>query len=128
MPRDSAHSNALPDRPIFVGDPTEWRANILSYGQPKLPVATTQARSIATAVFRAAAVWNEMFWSPLEFQILNWAVLFDRPDITEWLTIDLAERAVDEHFRQSLTGQMLPGHVIQRAAVLRLEEEAQHGA
>ncbi|WP_454199532.1 hypothetical protein [Nocardia sp. Marseille-Q1738] len=127
MPRDSAHGNALPDRPIFVGDPAEWQANILSWGQPKLPVVTTQSRAIAAAVFRAAAVWNEMFWSPMDFQVLNWAVLFDRPDM-EWLTIDLAERAVNEHFRQSITGQMLPGHVIQRAAVLRLEEEVQHGA
>ncbi|WP_280186247.1 MULTISPECIES: hypothetical protein [Nocardia] len=125
MPGDSARNNALPDRPIFVGYPTEWQANILSYGQPKLPVATTQARAIATAVFRAAAVWNEMFWSPLEFQILNWAVLFDRSDIAEWLTIDLAECAVNKHFRQSITGQMLPAHVINGAAVLLLEREVQ---
>lgn len=127
MPRDSWYSNALPDRPIFVGDAAEWHANILALGPPRLPTVSARARAVSMAVFHAAAVWHQMFWSPIEFQLLSWAQLFDQPGM-EWLTIDLAERAVNEFFRQSITGYMLPGHVVQGAAVLLLEEEAQRGA
>lgn len=114
----------LPSKPIFVGDPAEWRANILAYGMPLTRPVSPRAHAIAVAVFRAAAVWNQMFWAPADFQVSVWAELFDRPDL-DWLTIDLAERAVNEHFRAAIVGHMVPGHVIQRAAVLLLEQEAQ---
>jgi uncharacterized membrane protein len=109
----------LPERPIFRGDPADWHRNILAYGPLEIPAVTSEAVAIATAVFYAAANWSEMFRSPLKIQLYMWAHLFE--DFTDWLTIDLAERAVHAHFRQSITGHMLPAHVINGAAILKLE-------
>jgi hypothetical protein len=110
-------------RPIFRGDPKAWQRDILAFGHlPELPPVTAQAWSVATAVFYAAADWSEMFASPMPFQIHMWAHVFECSESTDWLTVDLAERAVHAHFRQSITGHMLPAHVIQGAAILKLQE------
>ncbi|MEV0031401.1 hypothetical protein [Nocardia sp. NPDC050793] len=115
-----ANQSDHPSRPIFRGDPGEWARGILAWGAPpELEPVTARARAVAVAVFYAAADWSQIFGAPVEFQIHAWAVIFDRFD---WLTVDLAERAVHAHFRESITGQMLPAHVIQGAAVLKLEE------
>lgn len=118
--------DVLPDQPIFRGNARDWHARILAYGLPPLPEVSLRARAIAIAVFRAASVWHQMFWSPLDFQIASWAQMFDGDEMS-WLTVNLAEHAVNDHFRQSITGQMLPAHVTHGAAVLLLEQEAQHG-
>jgi hypothetical protein len=111
-----------PREPIFRGNPADWQNQILQFGRlPELPPVTTQAWAVATAVFYAAADWSVLFRSPLPFQIHVWAHAFDHTG--DWLTVDLAERAVHAHFRQSITGHMLPAHVINGAAVLKLEQE-----
>ncbi|WP_280482233.1 hypothetical protein [Nocardia cyriacigeorgica] len=113
----------VPDRPIFTGDPREWLAGLPVAGIDFPPV-TTRALAVATAVFHAASYWNQMFWSPTELQLFAWAQIFDcgPSGCKEWLTVDLAERAVHAHFRESITGHMLPAHVLHEAAILKLEE------
>ncbi|MFE3081805.1 hypothetical protein [Nocardia tengchongensis] len=111
----------FPPDPIFRGDPKDWQNAILSYGTPtETPPVSAKARAIAAAVFYAAAQWNEMFSAPASYQIHAWALLFDSPKF-DWLTIDLAERAVHAYFRTAIVGHMLPGHVLNGAAVLALE-------
>lgn len=112
-----------PREPIFRGDPTAWQQDILAFGPMELPPVTAQAWSVATAVFYAAADWSEMFRSPIPLQIHMWAHVFECSESTDWLTVELAERAVHAHFRQSITGHILPAHVISGAAVLKLEQE-----
>lgn len=124
--------NQPPPEPIWRGDHHAWHRSILSYGVPPLPKEpiSSRARAVAVTVFHAASYWNSLFCAPLECQIQNWAVLFDSSHRgqMEWLTVDLAERAVHAYFRESITGRLLPACVIQGAAILRLEAEAQHGA
>lgn len=112
-----------PKQPIFRGNPEDWQESILRWGAPpELPAVTSHALACSTAVFYAAADWCEMFRAPSPYQIQSWAHSFDRSGAVSWMSVDLAERAVHDHFSTAITGHMLPGHVIQRAAVLKLEE------
>lgn len=77
-----------------------------------------QARAVATAVFYTAASYNTAYVAPLPIQIYTWAQTFD----CDWLTVDLAVRAVEEHFAESEDGRLLPSHVLRKAAVLKLTE------
>lgn len=111
-----------PARPIFRDTPGRWQRELLAWGPPpEMDPVTPQARAIAVAVFYAAAEWSETYWRPVEFQICIWAHAFESATDAGWLTVDLAERAVHAHMRESLLGHLLPAHVIQGAAVLKLE-------
>lgn len=99
----------LPDRPIFVGDPADWHNSISGTDLRLVPVVG-RALAVATAVFHAASYWSQMFWAPTKLQLYVWAQAFDcgPSGCMDWLTVDLAERAVHAHFRESITGFMLP--------------------
>ncbi|WP_143876087.1 hypothetical protein [Nocardia fluminea] len=121
----------MPGSPIFGqrADADAWATAANSCPLNTFTPISDHARAVAVAVFRAAAVWKYGFWAPTEAHILAWGGLFDsspRRDMS-WLTVDLAERAVTEHFRTSVTGWFLPADVLRGAALLRLEQEAQRG-
>lgn len=112
-----------PSRPIFRDTPGRWAQEILSTGSfPEIPAVSERAWSIAVAVFYAAGNWSETYQAPADFQIHAWAHLFEHAHCLEWLTVDLAERAVHAYFRESITGHLLPAHVIQGAAIIKLEQ------
>ncbi|WP_343466373.1 hypothetical protein AAI421_14560 [Rhodococcus aetherivorans] len=120
--------------PRWRDDDRAWKNNILSFMDmaahmrssaraDEQPVSD-RARAVAVAVFYTAANHNTVFRAPLPTQIHAWAQTFDCDEsgCREWLTVDLATRAVDAHFSESTDGRMLPAHVLRKAAVLKLEE------
>ncbi|WP_280412654.1 hypothetical protein [Nocardia asiatica] len=134
IPRDQPEQvdpYQAPPQPIWRDDTRQWQRNIVDLHQAcarlgggaiaREPKASAYARAIATAVFYTASQWHESFQAPIETQINVWASAFEYGGVKEWLTIDLAVRAVHAHFRQSITGYMLPSHAIQAAALLKLE-------
>lgn len=118
-------------QPKWAGDHQEWKRNIRSWGaDPHITPVTQRAQAVATIVFHAAADYNTLYVAPLPEQLNAWAAVFDctARDCMDWLTVDLAERAVREFFAHSTDGRLMPAHVIQKAAVIRLEDEVNHGA
>jgi hypothetical protein len=110
-----------PSEPIWRGDHEAWKRDITVFGEPHLPVdqpTTHHGRAIAIAVFYRAANWNTLFLAPLDLQIWAWARVLD----LDWLSVDLAERAVDKHFEAEVLGWMMPFDVIANATYLLLEE------
>ena len=131
MPEDPYQS---PPQPIFGDSSRHWQKGILEtqaigerltgHRASRTPRASARARAIATAVFYTASEWHRAFEAPLDTQIDTWGSVFEHGDNTDWLTIDLAVRAVHAHFRQSILGHMLPAHVLHQAAIIKLEQEA----
>lgn len=116
-------SDNLPERPIFIGGGPEWRKAVLDSREYwTFKPIPAEAQLIATAVFRAAALWADRFADQTEMHIHTWAEVFARH--LDWLTVDLAERGVHAHMRQSITGWLVVGHVLKQAALLRAEQEA----
>ncbi|MGY1946684.1 hypothetical protein [Nocardia asiatica] len=112
----------VPPKPIFRDTPGRWGRDILNWGgEPELRPVTTVATALATTTFYTAGHWSETFQAPTEFLINSWAHLFEFAGADQWMTLDLVERAVNAHFRQSITGRMLPADVIHGAAILKLE-------
>ena len=112
-----------PSEPIWRGDHTEWTRAILWLGVGNLhrpPPISDQARAVALAVFHRAADWNTLYRAPHELTIHMWGCVLDNG----WLTIDLAERAVDQHFESDLIGRMMPFHILSNATLIKLAEGA----
>lgn len=117
------------DEPKWHGDHQEWKRNIRSLqslsetARPYFEPVSARAQAVAVAVFHAAGDYNSLYWSPLPEQLNAWAAIFDcnERDCRDWLTVELADRAVREHFSESIDGRIMPAHVLQRVAVLHLE-------
>jgi hypothetical protein len=111
-----------PNEPIWRGDHEDWKRSLLSFGEPSSDLYGTlvsdHGRAVAIAVFHRAADWNSIYRAPHPYQIHLWGSIFDH----DWLTIDLAERAVDQHFEAEIIGRMLPFDVLSKATYIRLEE------
>src|SRR5690606_34431083 len=116
--------------PRWHDDDREWKANITQFGADwdvamKAHPVSDRARAVAVAVFYTAANYNTVYRAPIPFQIYTRAQVFDcgYDGCRHWLTVDVAVRAVDEHFAEPTDGRILPAHVLRKAAVLKLSEE-----
>lgn len=122
-----------PSEPIWHGSDRAWKSGIqtaLSFAgavHDLIEPVTERAQVVAATVFYVAADFNTLFRAPTSLQINLWAQIFDGGHVEqrgglEWLTPQLAERAVRRHFSQSVDGMMLPADILANAGSIRLEE------
>ncbi|WP_024801166.1 hypothetical protein [Nocardia sp. BMG51109] len=89
-------------------------------------------RAVARAVLYTAADYNTGFAAAPDDVVEAWAKVLCigihdglRTHYRRWwLTIDLAEQAVREHFAKSTDGHMVPGDIIHHADLLRQKGSA----
>lgn len=125
--------------PRWHDDHEAWKANIRQWDaiagetgrryMAMFPV-TNRALEVATTVFYYAADCNTLYRAPMRMQIHAWARIFDSNETRdmEWLTPELATAAVHAHFAQCDDGHIMPADVLQQAALLRLEQEANNAS
>lgn len=82
---------------------------------------------VAGTVFRTAASHDERFTNPIPLLVYAWAEIYDCDETRcmDWLTPELARRAVESFYQVDPTGHLLPASVIVQAGLLRLEDSAQ---
>lgn len=128
---DGSHDQTYsePTEPRWHDDPNEWADTInhihsLADAEREREGGTERedlklgkhAVAVATMVFYAAAQHNTGFMHPHPFVVETWAQIYE--NYAPWITVSIAEAAVDAHFATSQDGHMLPAHVIAEAKKL----------
>lgn len=131
---DGSHDQTYrePPAPRWHDDPDTWADTVTSArdmadamrdedGIPltldrlliEFPSYCSHGLAVATMVFYTAANYNTVFSRPHPMILRSWAEIYSTH--AHWMSLEVAEAAVNAHFGASTDGRMLPAHVIAEA-------------